>query len=117
MATNLTSTFLLVRAAESLLRAAKGAVVVIASTRAHMSEPDTEAYAASKGALHSLVRALASRGAEKNIVVNGVAPGAILWPEDGQFTDAQRAAIVEHTLLKREGSADDIAVAVRSSKF
>jgi 3-oxoacyl-[acyl-carrier protein] reductase len=37
-------------------------------------------YAASKGALHSLVRALASRGAEKNIVVNGVAPGVIRTP-------------------------------------
>ncbi len=37
-------------------------------------------YAASKGALHSLVRALASRGAEKNIVVNGVAPGVVRTP-------------------------------------
>ena len=57
--TNLTSTFLLVRAAEALLRAAKGAVVTIASTRAHMSEPDTEAYAASKGGLVALTHALA----------------------------------------------------------
>jgi NAD(P)-dependent dehydrogenase (short-subunit alcohol dehydrogenase family) len=49
--TNLTSTFLLVRAAEALLRAAKGAVLTIASTRARMSEPKPEAYAASKGGL------------------------------------------------------------------
>lgn len=55
----LTSTFLLVRAAEPLLRAASGAVVTIASTRAHMSEPDIEAYAASKGGLLALTRALA----------------------------------------------------------
>ena len=57
--TNLTSTFLLVRAGEALLRPAKGAVVTIASTRAHMSEPDTEAYAASKGGLVALTHALA----------------------------------------------------------
>jgi NAD(P)-dependent dehydrogenase (short-subunit alcohol dehydrogenase family) len=40
--TNLTSTFLLVRAAETLLRASRGAIVTIASTRAHQSEPNTE---------------------------------------------------------------------------
>jgi NAD(P)-dependent dehydrogenase (short-subunit alcohol dehydrogenase family) len=51
IATNLTSTFLLARAGEALLRAANGAVVTIASTRARMSEPHTEAYAASKGGL------------------------------------------------------------------
>src|SRR5487761_2558095 len=44
LGTNLTSTFLLVRAAG-------GSVVTIASTRARMSEPKTEAYAASKGGL------------------------------------------------------------------
>ena len=57
LATNLTSTFLLARAAEPMLRGAKGAIVTIASTRAHMSEPDTEAYAASKGGLLALTHA------------------------------------------------------------
>ena len=37
-------------------------------------------YASSKGGLHSLVRALASKGAEKNILVNGVAPGVVRTP-------------------------------------
>jgi 3-oxoacyl-[acyl-carrier protein] reductase len=37
-------------------------------------------YAASKGAVHTLVRVLARRGAEKNIVVNGVAPGLVSTP-------------------------------------
>jgi pteridine reductase len=45
--------------------------------------------------------------------VNGVAPGAIIWPEDGQFPDAQRESIVQHSLLKREGRPEDVAVAVR----
>ena len=87
LATNLTAAFLLVRAAETLLRASKGAVVTIASTRARMSEPDTEAYAASKGGLVALTHALAiSLGPD--VRVNVVSPGWIdtqgdaLRPED-----------------------------------
>ncbi|WP_426955538.1 SDR family oxidoreductase [Muricoccus radiodurans] len=76
IATNLTSTYLLVRAAEDLLRAAKGAVVTMASTRARQSEPDTESYAASKGGLVALTHALAiSLGPD--VRVNVVSPGWI----------------------------------------
>lgn len=87
LATNLTSTFLLVKAAEDLLRAARGSVVTLASTRAHQSEPNTESYAASKGGLVALTHALAiSLGPA--IRVNCVSPGWIdtkaepLRPED-----------------------------------
>ena len=77
IATNLTSTFLLARAAETMLRAATGAIVTIASTRAHMSEPDTESYAASKGGLLALTHALAiSFG--PGVRVNCISPGWIL---------------------------------------
>jgi NAD(P)-dependent dehydrogenase (short-subunit alcohol dehydrogenase family) len=95
VATNLTSTFLLVRAAEVLLRAARGAVVTIASTRAHMSEPNTEAYAASKGGLVALTHALAvSLGPD--VRVNCISPGWIFTkgepprPEDHAFHPAGR---------------------------
>jgi NAD(P)-dependent dehydrogenase (short-subunit alcohol dehydrogenase family) len=47
--TNLTAAFLFARAAEKELRKARGAIVTIASTRALMSEPNTESYSASKG--------------------------------------------------------------------
>ena len=73
---NLTSTFLLARAAEDLLRASAGAILTIASTRAHMSEPDTESYAASKGGLLALSHALAiSLGPD--VRVNVISPGWI----------------------------------------
>jgi len=95
LAVNLTSTFLLVRAAEPLLRAAQGAVVTIASTRAHMSEPNTEAYAASKGGLVALTHAMAiSLGPA--IRVNCISPGWIFTkgdaprPEDHAFHPAGR---------------------------
>ncbi len=87
LGTNLTSAFLLARAAEGMLRQARGAIVTIASTRAHQSEPDTESYSASKGGLLALTHALAiSLGPE--VRVNCVSPGWIdtkgeaLRPED-----------------------------------
>jgi NAD(P)-dependent dehydrogenase (short-subunit alcohol dehydrogenase family) len=76
LGTNLTGTFLLVRAAEAMLRAAGGAVVTVASTRARQSEPDTESYAASKGGLVALTHALAvSLGPD--VRVNCISPGWI----------------------------------------
>jgi len=103
IATNLTSTFLLVRAAEALLRTAKGSVLTIASTRAHMSEPDTEAYSASKGGLVALTHALAISLAP-DVRVNCISPGWIFTkgdpprPEDHAFHPAGRV-----------GTAEDIA--------
>jgi pteridine reductase len=44
--------------------------------------------------------------------VNAIAPGPILWPEDGQFDELARQRIVSHTPLRREGTPDDIARAV-----
>jgi NAD(P)-dependent dehydrogenase (short-subunit alcohol dehydrogenase family) len=99
--TNLTSTFLLTRAAAKLLRASgHGAIVTIASTRAHMSEPDTESYSATKGGLLALTHALAvSLGPD--IRVNCISPGWInvsgeaLRPEDHAQHPAGRVGTVE----------------------
>lgn len=77
LATNLSSLFLLAREAKPLLEAdGPGAILSIASTRARMSEPDTESYAASKGGLVALTHALAiSLGPA--IRVNCISPGWI----------------------------------------
>jgi NAD(P)-dependent dehydrogenase (short-subunit alcohol dehydrogenase family) len=73
---NLTGAFLVAKHAVPHLRKSRGAVVNIASTRALQSEPDTEAYAASKGGLVALSHALAmSLGPE--VRVNCVSPGWI----------------------------------------
>jgi NAD(P)-dependent dehydrogenase (short-subunit alcohol dehydrogenase family) len=74
--TNLTGAFLMAKHATPHLRRARGAIVNIASTRALQSEPDTEAYAASKGGLVALTHALAlSLGPE--VRVNCISPGWI----------------------------------------
>lgn len=98
--THLTSVFLLVRAALPLLRAAKGAIVTIASTRAHMSEPDTESYAAAKGGILAMTHALAiSLGPD--VRANCISPGwidtraASLSPEDHAQHPAGRVGTVE----------------------
>lgn len=103
LATNLTSTFLLVRAAEGLLRAAMGAVVTIASTRAHMSEPDTESYAASKGGLLALTHALAV-SLTPDVRVNCISPGWIV-------TKGPEPTAEEHAFhpAGRVGRVEDIA--------
>jgi hypothetical protein len=103
LATNLTSTFLLVRAAEGLLRAANGSVVTIASTRAHMSEPNTESYAASKGGLVALTHALAiSLGPD--VRVNCISPGWIVT-KGPEPTEEERAF---HP-AGRAGTPEDVA--------
>ena len=74
--TNLTVVFLMTKHAAPQLRRARGAVVNIASTRALQSEPDTEAYAASKGGVVALTHAMAmSLGPQ--VRVNCVSPGWI----------------------------------------
>ena len=76
LAVNLTGYFLMAKHAVPHLRSTRGSIVNIASTRALMSEPDTEAYAASKGGVVALTHALAiSLGPE--VRVNAISPGWI----------------------------------------
>jgi len=101
---NLTAAFLLARAAEKPLRKAKGAIVTIASTRARMSEPDTESYSASKGGITALTHALAiSLGPD--VRVNYVSPG---WIATEKFGSLRRADHAQHP-AGRIGKPQDIA--------
>ncbi|MCO6490247.1 MAG: SDR family oxidoreductase [Phaeodactylibacter sp.] len=74
--TNLTGAFLCAKYGAPALKESRGAIVNIASTRAYMSEPHTEAYSASKGGILALTHALAmSLGPE--VRVNSISPGWI----------------------------------------
>jgi hypothetical protein len=102
--TNLTAAFLLARAAEKPLRKARGAIVTIASTRALMSEPNTESYSATKGGLVALTHALAiSLGPE--VRVNCVSPG---WIETKNYAAFRRKDHRQHP-VGRVGKPQDIA--------
>jgi NAD(P)-dependent dehydrogenase (short-subunit alcohol dehydrogenase family) len=104
--TNLTATFLLARAGEKELRAAGGSIVTIASTRALMSEPNTESYAASKGGLVALTHALAISLAP-DVRVNCVSPGWIVVRREEQ-DELRRKDRLQHP-AGRVGKPEDIA--------
>ena len=113
---NFKAPLFLAQAAAPHLRAAGGAIVNITDIHAERPLAGYPLYTAAKGALLTLTRALAIELAPE-VRVNAVAPGPILWPEDGQFPGAERDAIVQHTLLKRAGSPEDIARTVRFLMF
>lgn len=76
LSVNLTSHFLTAKQLAPGLRRNKGAIVNICSTRAFMSEPDSEAYAASKGGVYALTHALAM-SLQPDVRVNCISPGWI----------------------------------------
>jgi len=103
--TNLRSVFLCSREAAKIMRIhGGGSIVNIASTRAYMSEPDSEAYAASKGGIVSLTHALANSFSPDHIQVNCVSPG---WIETGDYTQLNEADHNQH-LSGRVGKPADI---------
>lgn len=104
---NLTAAMLLAREAEGDLRARKGAVVLIASTRAHMSEPDMLAYTASKGGLVALTHGLAMALAP-DVRVNCISPG---WIDTGKSEPLSAADHAQHP-VGRVGIPEDVAAAV-----
>jgi NAD(P)-dependent dehydrogenase (short-subunit alcohol dehydrogenase family) len=109
---NLTGSFLLARTAAPHLRKARGAIINITSTRAFMSEPHTEAYAASKGGLVALTHALA-RSLEPDVRVNAIAPGWIAtdaWqPRSKRKQPALRPIDHAQHPVGRVGRPEDIA--------
>ncbi len=109
---NLRAPLFLAQAAAPHLQASGGCIVNITDVHAERPLKGFPVYNAAKGGLLNLTRSLAIELAPK-VRVNAVAPGAIAWPEDDTFPDTERAAIVEHTLLKRIGAPSDIARTVR----
>lgn len=109
---NLTGAFLCAKYAAPQLKTAHGAIVNIASTRALMSEPGTEAYAASKGGIVALTHALAmSLGPE--VRVNCISPG---WIEVGDWKKRAERVKPQHRERDRRqhpvgrvGIPDDVA--------
>jgi len=113
---NLKAPLFLSQAAAPWLEASGGAIVNIVDIHAERPLRGYPLYCTAKAGLLGLTRALALELAPR-VRVNGVAPGAIEWPEDGQFPLSEREAIVAHTLLGRVGAPLDIARAVRFLLF
>ena len=110
LGTNARAPFFLAQAAAPHLAAASGAIVNIVDIYAERPLASHPIYSMSKAALAAMTKALA-RDLAPHVRVNGVAPGAILWPDSGK-SDAAQQAVIERTPLRRTGSPDDIAGAV-----
>ncbi len=106
MNTNLRATFLCSREAGRMMKEhGGGAIVNIASTRAFMSEANSEVYAASKGGILSLTHALAVSLGPDRITVNAISPG---WIETGDYAKLREEDHNQHPSM-RVGKPDDIA--------
>ncbi len=104
---NFKAPLFLSQAALPHLRENKGAIVNIVDIHAQRPLRNHPVYGPAKAALAMLTRSLAKDLAPE-IRVNGVSPGAILWPEDG-MSDAAQQTILRQVPLERAGDPNDIA--------
>jgi pteridine reductase len=104
---NLKAPLFLSQAAAAHLTDSNGAIVNIVDIHAERPLKDHSVYGSSKAGLAMLTRSLA-KDLAPDVRVNGVAPGAILWPENGMAESVQQS-ILDQIPLNRAGSPEDIA--------
>jgi pteridine reductase len=110
---NLRAPLFLAQAAAPHLRKTRGAIVNIVDIHAERPLKGFVVYTVAKAGLAGLTRSLALELAPA-VRVNGVSPGAILWPEgDDQYSSEERSRIIRQTPLQRAGTPADIAGAVK----
>ena len=122
MASNLRSVYLAVRHTHPLMRSQGGAIVNVSSVHAIATSANIAAYAASKGALVALTRALAIELAPDGIRVNAVLPGAVDTPmlrsglTRGHLQGANVQQLMQdlgrRTIMGRVGRPEEIAQAI-----
>ncbi len=110
MGCNLKAPFFLSQALEPSLNARQGCIINIIDIHAERGLKDYPVYSLAKAGLAAMTRILAKELAPK-IRVNGISPGAIMWPEDELSTDSKKE-IINRIALKHAGEPEDIAKAV-----
>ena len=110
-AANARAPFFLAQAAAPLLRQAGGAIVNLADIYGERPLAAHTIYCMAKAALLMMTQSLA-RELGPEVRVNAVAPGAVMWPEQGK-AEHEKQAMLASTALGRAGEPDDVAEAVR----
>ncbi len=114
LATNLTATFLLAQAAmRPMLKQRGGRIIAVGSVVGQMGNAGQTNYAASKGGVIALTKALAKEVGSRGIRVNCIAPGYITTELTDVLPEAARAGILAQTPLARLGDPEDVARVVR----
>jgi len=111
MGSNLKAPAFMVKSAAKYLRASNGNIINIVDIYARKPLSDHPIYCAAKAGLEMLTKSLA-RDLAPEIRVNGVSPGAILWPENDSDS-ASKSALLEKVPLNRMGDPSDIAKTVK----
>ncbi len=114
IAVNLTSTFMLMRAAARSMMRAKtgyGRIINISSVSGIIGNPGQGNYAASKAGMIGMTKSLAREVASRGITANCIAPGFIATPMTEALNEKQTAAIKEAIPAQKFGAPDDIAAA------
>jgi pteridine reductase len=110
LGSNLRAPLFLAQAAAPSLRTQRGLIVNIVDIHALRPLKGYPVYSIAKAGLAMLTRSLA-RELGPDIRVNGIAPGPVLWPEDG-VDESLKREIIAKTALKRHGTPQDVARAV-----
>jgi pteridine reductase len=105
--TNVRAPLFLAQAAVPALRASRGLILNLADIHGQRPLRRHVVYSLAKAGLIMLTKSLA-RELGPEIRVNAIAPGPVLWPEQG-IDPSLKEEIVRQTALKRSGSPDDIA--------
>ena len=104
---NLKAPFFLAQAASAALKKSKGCIINIVDIHSERPLKEHPIYCMAKAGLAMMTKSLAKElGPE--VRVNGVSPGAILWPEN-EMDELTQQRIVSRNFLKRQGCPDDIA--------
>ena len=111
MGSNLKAPLFLSQAAAPYLTSSQGNIINIVDIHGFRPLKQHPVYCAAKAGLAMLTQSLA-RELGPEIRVNGVAPGAILWPEN-EIDEQTQQLILDRTALKRQGEPKDIAATVR----
>jgi 3-oxoacyl-[acyl-carrier protein] reductase len=112
--TNLTGAFFACQQVlQGMMKERWGRIINVSSVVGEAGNPGQANYVASKAGLIGLTKSLAQEIASRNITVNAVAPGFIETDMTAVLTDEQKANMLAHIPLKRLGTPDDIAAAVR----
>lgn len=109
--TNLRAPFFLSQALAPALKEVAGNIVNIIDIHGDRPLKNYSVYSVAKAGLAMMTRSLAKELAPE-VRVNGIAPGAILWPEnEAKVSETTKATIIRQIPLKRQGAPEDIATA------
>ena len=109
-ASNAQAPFFLTQAAIPALREARGGIVNMLDIYAERPLAGYTLYCMAKASLAAMTRSLALE-LGPDIRVNGIAPGAVLWPAEGK-SDEEQNELLSRTPLKRAGTPEDVASAI-----